>query len=400
MPAAARSASSVSSEALGRLHRPLGLRPRRRPSSSTVAITVSEPASSAELAAGAEQALDLGRRRRPRRRGARASRRSGPTSLARLGEPAWPARARARRSRTCSRGAWSAVAIANSASGSASRQAVASSGRSSISSTISPGRLGGRGGAGQRAQQRRAARAGGGEDQHPLAEGERARAGRRRGRATSAVGVRRGIRRSGGTGGQVLEVGALLLGGSSPLTGSTWTRARWRSPRRGSRAGPATSSPGAQLAAADLGGGDVDVALGRRAGRSGAGSRSRWRHPVEHPGDGLGRRPRRLLARRRPRARPAAPARRCSVVGLVAASRRTSAAGSCVAAARGPRSIAGLLAGRADAALGCSALGARSASISSSRRQHAVVRHPELARPARAARPGVGRSAAIGAPHA
>ena len=67
----------------------------------------------------------------------------------------------------------SAVAIANSASGTASRQAVASSGRSSTSSTISstPSVRGDR--VGDAPQQGRAARAGRGADQHPLSERQR-----------------------------------------------------------------------------------------------------------------------------------------------------------------------------------------------------------------------------------
>ena len=135
----ARSASSRSSSPRARPRR------RRRPSSSTVAITVSEPAVLGEVAPGAEQALDLGDvaggDREPRERVARSGSRRCRTRRA-----GGRARARARRSAPARPGASSAVAIANSATGSASRQAVASSGRSSISSTITLGGRPSRGG--------------------------------------------------------------------------------------------------------------------------------------------------------------------------------------------------------------------------------------------------------------
>ena len=200
-------------------------------------------AAAGEVAPGAEQALDLvdvaGGEREPRERVAdedhvgAATRRAGGR-----------ARAPARRSAPARPGAMSAVAIANSATGSASRHAVASSGRSSISSTITFAVSRGGGGAGERAQQRRPARARGGADQHPLAEGER---GEQVDRADEHVVGRRRRARSAARAAPAAassNSGRASVCGSSPLTVSTWTSARWRSPRRGSRAGPATSSPG------------------------------------------------------------------------------------------------------------------------------------------------------------
>ena len=145
--------------------------------------------------------------------------------------------------RSCSPGAISAVAIANWASGTASRQAVASSGRSSTSRTMQLDALGG----GDRVRRCRAgawsgpiaarpapARAG----PAPAAPADRrhgrGRRSRRRRAAAAARGRSRAAPRSAGRSG---------TGGSAPFTRSTWTSARWRSPRRGSRAGPATSSP-------------------------------------------------------------------------------------------------------------------------------------------------------------
>ncbi len=110
-------------------------RPRRRCRATVVAITVSEPAVLGELATGAEQPLDLvdaaGGEREPRERVADQR----PTSLAGLGRAAWPARARARRCGAARPAPGRRWRSRTRPSGSASRQAVASSGRSSTSST-------------------------------------------------------------------------------------------------------------------------------------------------------------------------------------------------------------------------------------------------------------------------
>ena len=191
----------------------------RSSSASTVAITVSEPA------------LVRGRARRRRcaspARVAVAERQARErvdqhdhvlaASARRL---AWPIASSA--ARTWSRGSWSAGAATISASGSARSHAVTSSGRSSASRTHQLERR-----CRQAPRRSRAAawsaRARLGQDQHPLAEGERReqidRAGERA-RASPS-----GSRCGGRDGGQVLELGARSPSGSWPFTESTLTSA-------------------------------------------------------------------------------------------------------------------------------------------------------------------------------
>ena len=245
--------------ALGRDHGALGRRRRHRRPSTTVAITVSEPAPGLELAPGAEQPLDLGdvagRDREPRERVARP----GPTS----------------------------------APASASRRARSSA--SSASRTCSAGReLGGRGrDLGARAAPR-ARRSPPRDARRPAARSPRPPRRRRSPRArprSSVVRPERGAARtstrwpnasgasrsdragqdvgrrpgrepragSAATGSSSSNRERPRLGGSSPLTRSTWTRARWRSPRRGERAGPGDLSPGRSSQRRTWDGGDVDV---------------------------------------------------------------------------------------------------------------------------------------------
>ena len=156
------------------------------------------------------------------------------------------------------------------------------------------------------AQQRRSPRARLGEDEHPLAEGERAEQVDARDQriARSASGANR--RRCGRRRGQVLEVASLLLRALpvdrlDPDQGAVALAAA-RRPRRAAHlvAGP-------QLAAADLRGGDVDVALGLVQAAQPQEAVA-LRHPVEHPGDRLGLR---LLSSARP------PARSPPLVGLL-----------------------------------------------------------------------------------
>ena len=97
-------------------------------------------------------------------------------------------------------------------------------------------------GAGERPKQRGAPGARLGQDQDPLAEGERRQqvdgADQRIGAAPSVSS-----RRCGCTGVRSSN-SERSPSGSCPLTEATRTSARWFSPRRGSRAGPLTSSPG------------------------------------------------------------------------------------------------------------------------------------------------------------
>ncbi len=160
---------------------------------------------------------------------------SEPDSARRL---AWPIASSA--ARTWSVGSWSAGAAMISASGTAFSHAVTSSGRSSASRIADLG-VGGRERVGDLAQQRRAARARLGQHQHPLAEGEWGEKVHGAGEDVAAFAQRDPA--GGRDRGQVLELGRASPSGSSPLTYSMRTRARWRSPRRGERAGPATSSP-------------------------------------------------------------------------------------------------------------------------------------------------------------
>ena len=143
--------------------------------------------------------------------------------------------------RTCSRGSWSAVAAKISASGRACSHCGTSSGRSSASSTQTCAPVSAIAEPRARSSVVRPER-GCGQDQHPLAEGERAeqvdRADERI--ALSIRSEQPPVRRRRR---QILEV-PRSPSGLCPLTDSTRTSARWRSPRRGARAGPLTSSPG------------------------------------------------------------------------------------------------------------------------------------------------------------
>ena len=216
-------------------------RPRRR--SSTVAITVSEPSDSSSVSRPAPKSGLT----RPGSSAATASRESEstsrttstPDSARRLARPNASST-----SRSCSPGRISAVAIASSASGSGLAPGGDLLGtlvdqQDDELEIVAAGER-----AGEGAQQRRAAGAGAGLDQHALAVGERRRAGRPRGAARRRR-PRRPRARSGACGctGVASASRVRSAPGSAPLTVSTWISAGWRSPRRGLRAGPATSSP-------------------------------------------------------------------------------------------------------------------------------------------------------------
>ena len=203
---------------------------------------------------------------------------SAPDSALRF---AWPIASSA--ARTCSVGSWSAGAATISASGTARSQAVTSSGRSSAS-RIADVRVGRAQRLGDRAQQGRPARARLGQHQHPLPEGKRREQVDRPGEDVAALAERQPAARRDR--GELLELGGpspgLLAVDGRDANQSAVALAAARGPR-----GARDLVAGAQLAAPDLGGGDVDVALLGLAVRE-AEEPVTLGHAVEHAGHVLG----------------------------------------------------------------------------------------------------------------